>query len=107
MTKSPHWLTLSLILLVSACGNGDGSTSTESTVTATYEADGVVVRILENSRLIQIRHGDIDGFMPAMTMPFQFRADSIRAAIAVDDSIHFAIATDGIDSWITSVRVYE
>lgn len=107
MTKLQRLLVLCVTLSVSACGSKDGSMSDGTAITGTYEADGVVVRILENSRLIQIRHGDIEGFMPAMTMPFEFRADSIRAAIAVDDSVHFAIATDGVDSWITSIQVID
>lgn len=87
------------LLLLTACADPEPP---ERPVTAEYEATGVVVRILENSRLIQIRHGDIEGFMPAMTMPFAWREDSVRSAVAVDDSIHFTIATDGVDNWITS-----
>lgn len=72
---------------------------------STFEAEGRVVRILENSRLLQIDHGDIDGFMPAMTMPFEYRSDSIRQAVSVGDSIHFTVSTDGIDNWITAISV--
>lgn len=88
-----------LLLLLTACADPEPA---ERPVTGEFEATGVVVRILENSRLIQIRHGDIEGFMPAMTMPFAWREDSVRQAVAVDDSIRFTIATDGVDHWITS-----
>jgi len=71
---------------------------------AYFEAQGRVVRILENSRLVQIDHGDIEGFMPAMTMPFEYRTDSVRQALVVGDSIHFTVASDGIDNWVTTVR---
>lgn len=77
----------------------------ERVVTSEHEGYGVVIRILENSRLIQVRHGDIPDFMPAMTMPFEYRKDSIRQAVSEGDSIHFTVTTDGIDNWITSVNV--
>lgn len=88
-------------LLLSGCSEAP---KTERPVTGEFAAYGVVVNILENSRLIQVRHGNIEGFMPAMTMPFAWREDPVRAAIAVDDSIHFTISTDGIDHWMTSAR---
>lgn len=88
-----------LLVFLSACAE---QPSAERPVTGEFEATGVVVRILENSRLIQVRHGDIEGFMPAMTMPFAWREDSVRAGLVVDDSIRFTIATDGVDNWITS-----
>ncbi|MDA0377961.1 MAG: copper-binding protein [Bacteroidetes bacterium] len=96
--------TLLLLVLLTACAE---TPPQEADVTGRFEATGVVVRILENSRLIQIRHGDIEGFMPAMTMPFSWREDSVRAAVTVDDSIHFTIATDGVDHWITSATVLD
>lgn len=71
---------------------------------AYFEAQGRVMRILENSRLVQIDHGVIEGFMPAMTMPFEYRSDSVRQALVVGDSIHFTVASDGIDNWVTTVR---
>ena len=93
-----------LLILLSACAEPPAAERpvTERPVTREFEATGVVVRILENSKLIQVRHGDIEGFMPAMTMPFEWREDSVRAAVAVDDSIRFTIATDGVDHWMTS-----
>lgn len=89
------------LVLITACTD---TPETVRPVTGEFAANGVVVNILENSRLIQVRHGDIEGFMPAMTMPFAWREDSVRAAIEIGDSIHFTIATDGIDHWMTSAR---
>lgn len=101
-TISPCLLVLALL---SACTGEPQLPLNERTVTSEHEGYGVVIRILENSRLIQVRHGDIPDFMPAMTMPFEYRADSIREVIAEGDSIRFNVATDGIDNWITSVSV--
>lgn len=95
-----------LFLLPGCTGDSDQATHAEPERPVTeYEAQGRVIRILDNTRLIQIAHGDIEGFMSAMTMPFEFRADSIREAISEGDSIAFRIASDGIDNWITQVEV--
>jgi Cu/Ag efflux protein CusF len=94
---------LPLLLLLAACSSEPPAA--DRPLTGEFEATGVVVRILDNSKLIQIRHGDIEGFMPAMTMPFAWHEDSVRASVAVEDSIRFTIATDGVDHWITSTSV--
>ena len=100
-------ISLFILTLVIGCS---GSESEETTRTpdrevSEFAGQGRVVRILENSRLLQIQHGDMEGFMPAMTMPFEYRADSIRNAVSVGDSIHFRVASDGIDNWIIEVDV--
>ena len=98
---------LAFIVILAGCAETPESEPAPEREFTEHEAEGTVIRILDNSRLIQIAHGDIDGFMPAMTMPFEFRADSIRAAVAEGDSVHFRIASDGIDNWIVDVTVIE
>ncbi len=72
-----------------------------------YEGAGVVTDYLDESALIVIRHGEIEGYMMAMTMPFQVREDSVRASFSVGDSIAFQLTYDGTDSWITQITVFE
>lgn len=106
-TKLTAVVLLSALLFAIGCTDTSESGSEPEQEISEYTAQGRVLRILENSRLIQVAHGDIEGFMPAMSMPFEFRADSIRAAISEGDSIHFRIASDGIDNWIVQVTVIE
>ena len=97
-------LTLALMVGCTYSGRQDAASSPERVVSE-YDAQGRLVRILENSRLLQIQHGDIEGFMPAMTMPFEYRADSILNAVSVGDSVHFRVASDGIDNWVIRIDV--
>ena len=98
---------LAFIVILAGCAETPEPEPVPEREITEHEAEGTVIRILDNSRLIQIAHGDIEGFMPAMTMPFEFRADSIRAAVVEGDSVHFRIASDGIDNWIVDVTVIE
>ena len=96
-----------LALALSGCAETSNPDSDSKGEVTEYTANGRIVRILENSRLIQVAHGDIYGFMPAMPMPFEFRSDAIRIGVSEGDSILFRIASDGIDNWIVDLTVVE
>jgi protein SCO1/2 len=61
-----------------------------------YELEGQILAVDATRREVTIRHGDIKGFMPGMTMPFKVRdvallegrvaGDMIKATLVVDDS---------------------
>ncbi len=61
-----------------------------------YELRGQVLRVQPAERVVTIRHDDIKGFMPAMTMPFKVsdgalldglkRGDLVRATLVVSDT---------------------
>jgi protein SCO1 len=75
-----------LALLAAGCGR--------DTSTDTYEVTGVILGIDDERRQVLIRHDDIPGFMPAMTMPFSVedasvlegreRGDVVRATLVVE-----------------------
>lgn len=94
------------LLLLSGCEEEPPFRTIEIPLMA-YEGSGVVTDYLDASELIVIRHGEIEGYMMAMTMPFQIREDSVRNAFAIGDSIDFKLAYDGTDSWVTSITTVE
>jgi protein SCO1/2 len=77
--------------LASACGS-DGRT---------YPLEGQVLAVDRDSRTLTVKHGDIVGFMPGMTMAFPVddvsilsrvsRGDLVRATLVVDDT-HVALS---------------
>ncbi len=97
-----------LSIILTGCANDTPEAPIpDTTDIEEHQVEGRIVRILENARLIQVAHGDVEGFMSAMTMPFEFRSADIREAVEVGDSIHFTVATDGVSNWITEVTVIE
>ena len=96
-----------LILLCTSCGPKFEEAEPITDVRIYPGGTGVVTEIVADGNMAVVRHEEIPGFMMAMTMPFGLRADSIRDAVAVGDSIDFDVAFDGIDSWIHRVTVLE
>ncbi|MEO6213953.1 MAG: SCO family protein [Vicinamibacterales bacterium] len=85
MPRARCLLPLSLLILVGAC-SGDRR----------YPIEGQVLAIDPARQEITLKHGDIKGFMPGMTMPFKVTdqasigatspGDLIRATLVVSDS---------------------
>ena len=78
-------LSLSVVLLaaVSLVGGCDqrspvGGAKADAGVThtnrQTFEVKGVVVKVTPGAKEVEIRHEEIPGYMPAMTMPFDVKS---------------------------------
>jgi protein SCO1/2 len=68
-----------------------GDVSAETQETQYFEGTGTVISVPPSKRNIIITHGDIPGFMGAMTMPFSVRDTSVLSGIAAEDSVRFDI----------------
>jgi protein SCO1/2 len=79
------WATVLVLTLAAACARG-----------REYELRGQILAVDSARREITIKHEDIKGFMPGMTMPFKVRdgallegraaGDLVRATLVVEDS---------------------
>ena len=90
------WAAVLVLSLAAACGRG-----------REYELRGQILAVDAARREITIKHEDIKGFMPGMTMPFKVRdaallegrvaGDLIRATLVVEDTEGYlkAIARTG------------
>ena len=61
----------------------------------TYDGAGVVVSVDHNTGTVEIDHEDIEGFMPAMTMPFKALRPSLLDKIEPGDKVEFKLRDDG------------
>lgn len=93
------------LLTALGCTEEPQQTGATSPNMSYFEAEGRVLRILPNNRLLEIRHGDVETFMPAMAMPFEFRDPGQVHNISVGDSVHFTIGYDGLTARITTIQV--
>jgi protein SCO1 len=68
-----------------------------------YELHGQVLAVRQAEQEIVIRHGDIKGFMPGMTMPFRVKDRRLLEAAAPGDIVDATLVVDEGDAWLSRV----
>ena len=69
----------------------EARTAATSGVERQWMVDGVVRAIFPELGVIVLTHGDIPGYMPAMTMGFRVASPKIQDAVAVGDAVRFTL----------------
>lgn len=72
-----------------------------------YEVKGVIQQIRPNGRTAVIRHEEVPGYMPAMTMPLSVKDTNDLAGVKAGDTVAFRLLVTHDDGWIDQVRVLE
>ena len=70
-----------------------------------YTVRGVVKSLKRPEREAVIRHEEIPGYMPAMTMPFTVRESRELDGVDPGDSVEFRLRVTETDGWIDQVKV--
>lgn len=70
-----------------------------------YEGTGVVISIPPSKRHVIVRHGEIPGFMNAMTMPINVKDSILLQTVSPQDSIWFEIERIGNNAAIQKLEV--
>ena len=70
-----------------------------------YELKGKVVLVEPDKHLVTISHGDIQGYMPGMTMPFTVPNESDLQILAPDDEVTATLVVDGSHSWLENLII--
>jgi len=68
-----------------------------------YTVEGQVVAIRRSDRRVVIRHGDIKGFMPGMTMPFAVKDEALLDAAKAGDFVTATLVVSEGDAWLSRV----
>jgi protein SCO1 len=87
---------LTLTLLLQAC-------SPPPPAPRQYELQGQILAIRLEQNEVLIKHGDIKGFMPGMTMPFKVRDASLLAGRVPGDLVDATLMVADTDAWISSI----
>lgn len=69
-----------------------------------YQLQGQVLAVRVESSEILVRHEDIVGFMPAMTMPYRVKSAKLLEGIAPGDLIDGTLVIVANDAYLTGVR---
>jgi Cu(I)/Ag(I) efflux system protein CusF len=72
-----------------------------------YKGEGTVKAVNPNAPSIEINHGDIDGFMPAMQMEFPVTDPKLLNGIAVNDRIDFTVENDPEGVKVVAIKKLE
>jgi protein SCO1/2 len=70
-----------------------------------YELRGQILAIDQANRTVTIRHDDIKGFMPAMTMPFKVRDEALLARRTRGDLVTGTLFVSDADAYIVALQV--
>ena len=87
---------LLLALAATAC--------TRSSDERRYSLQGQVISVTPNHREATIKHEQITGFMPAMTMPYKVRDAKLLDGLAPGDLITARLIVEPNDAYLTDVR---
>ena len=69
----------------------EAKAAAESGIERQWTVDGVVRAIFPELGVLVLTHGEIPGFMPAMTMGFRVASPKIPEAVSVGDAVRFTL----------------
>src|SRR2546423_9599548 len=108
-----RWFTFLLLaglLGASGCGRAPeaplrgGAVTPPNTQQKIFQVKGVVISVKPKEKSIEIKHEEIPGYMPAMTMPFDVRNTNELAGLQPGDSISFRMLVTDTEGWIDQIR---
>jgi len=97
MTNS-RLLVLILLVVTGVCG---GCRHNEKR----YDLKGKVVLVEKEKHLVTISHENINGLMPAMTMPFTVPNQADLDFLAPEDQVTATLVVDGSQSWLENLFI--
>ena len=68
-----------------------------------YELQGQILAIRPEQNEVLIKHGDIKGFMPGMTMPFRVRDAALLEGKAAGDLVTASLMVAETEAWIATL----
>ena len=78
--------------------------SRASTNLQTFQVRGVVVAVKPKEKQVEIKHEEVPGYMPAMTMPFDVKDTHELSGLARGDAVVFRLLVTDTDGWIDQIR---
>ncbi len=70
-----------------------------------YELQGQILGIDKDQGTVTIRHGDIKGFMPAMTMPFKVKDKAMLERLSRGDLVKGTLVVSDTDAYLGDLQV--
>ena len=90
-----------IFLLAVSCSNS----RKPSEETRRYPLKGTVVSVDKDKGFVTVEHGDIPGFMSAMTMPYAVQAPGVLDKVTPGDEITADVVVEGAETHLDNVVV--
>ena len=94
MTKW-RWLVAAVMMAVSSCSRAPEE--------RTYQLSGQVLAVKADDRQILIQHGDIQGFMPAMTMPYTVKDPALLNGRVPGDLVTATLKVSDTNAYLSAI----
>jgi len=82
----------------------EAKAAAESGIERQWTVDGVVRAIFPELGVLVLTHGEIAGYMPAMTMGFRVASPKIQEAVSVGDAVRFTLRGVPPDVAVTTIE---
>src|SRR5437870_3550083 len=69
-----------------------------------YTLQGQILSVDAPRKTLNIKHGDIKGLMPAMTMPYSVRDADVLRNLAAGDLIDATLVVESNDAYLSAIR---
>ena len=104
---------VSLFLGLAACGSQPPSQTAPPAEPAApaaagperHELQGKVVSVDKAAKSVTVNHGEIPGFMGAMTMPYPVKDESLLNNLSPGDSVNADVVVDDSGMWLENIKV--
>ncbi len=96
-----------LALLLAGCGEKSSppdAAGTTNSAARTFETRGVVRSVPETGRTLVVRHDEIPGYMPKMTMELNVRDTNALRGLEPDDEISLRLVATADTHWIENIQ---
>jgi protein SCO1/2 len=90
------FLAVPILLLVTACAR--------QPIARQYQLTGQILQVKPDGTELVIRHEDIPGFMPGMTMPFRLKNPALARGRVVGDRVRATLMVTDEEAWLSSVE---
>lgn len=91
------WICLTIVLAFAGCRTPDPQARQ-------YALHGQILAINPDAQEVLIKHGDIQGFMPGMTMPFKVRDRALLDGKAPGDLVTAQLMVAPNDAWLSALE---
>jgi protein SCO1/2 len=100
--------TAMLLVCAVSCDRAADRLPATSTAASTnqqlFQVKGIVISVRPKEKAVEIKHEEIPGYMPAMTMPFDVRDTNELAGLEPGDSVAFRMIVTDTEGWIDRIR---